>query len=196
MIIDATVILNRLLDRADLTENEAGDLMQLLTDEALPQAMSGALLIALRAKGETADEVRGFAKRDAQTGSTAGTRIPAGIVAADIVGTGGDGSGSLNISTGTALLAAGCGVPIVKHGNRSVSSKSGSADVLEAMGVPLPEDPERVDAPVCPSVDSRILVCAVFPSGDEGDRAGTRGDGRAHRVQYSGSADESGDAAV
>jgi anthranilate phosphoribosyltransferase len=139
MIIDATVILNRLLDRADLTENEAGDLMQLLTDEALPQAMSGALLSALRAKGETADEVRGFAK--AMRKLALRTSIPDGIVAADIVGTGGDGSGSLNISTGTALLTAGCGVPIVKHGNRSVSSKSGSADVLESMGVPLPADP-------------------------------------------------------
>jgi anthranilate phosphoribosyltransferase len=68
------------------------------------------------------------------------TTIPPGLVAADIVGTGGDASGSLNISTGTALVAAGCGVSIIKHGNRSVSSKSGSADVLEVMGVPLPTD--------------------------------------------------------
>jgi anthranilate phosphoribosyltransferase len=139
MTADATAILDRLLNRDNLTENEAGDLMQLLTDETLPQAMSGALLIALRAKSETAEEVRGFAK--AMRKLARKTRIPTGIVAADIVGTGGDGSGSLNISTGTALLAAGCGVPIVKHGNRSVSSKSGSADVLEAMGVPLPADP-------------------------------------------------------
>jgi len=139
MTADATAILDRLLNRDNLTENEAGDLMQLLTDEALSQAMSGALLIALRAKSETAEEVRGFAK--AMRKLARKTRIPTGIVAADIVGTGGDGSGSLNISTGTALLAAGCGVPIVKHGNRSVSSKSGSADVLEAMGVPFPADP-------------------------------------------------------
>jgi anthranilate phosphoribosyltransferase len=138
MTIDAKAILDRLLARDNLTEDEAGDLMRLLTDEALPQAMSGALLIALRSKGETAGEVRGFAK--AMRTLARETNIPDGIMAADIVGTGGDGSGSLNISTGTALLTAGCGVPVVKHGNRSVSSKSGSADVLEAIGVPLPKD--------------------------------------------------------
>jgi len=139
MAIDAKAILDRLLNSDNLTENEAGDLMRMLTDEALPQAMSSALLIALRAKGETADEVRGFAEAMRELAKP--TRIPTGIMAADIVGTGGDGSGSLNISTGTALLAAGCGVPVVKHGNRSVSSRSGSADVLETMGVPLPADP-------------------------------------------------------
>jgi anthranilate phosphoribosyltransferase len=138
MTIDAKVTLNRLLNHDNLTENEASDLMRLLTDETLPQAMSGALLIALRTKGETAEEVRGFA--EAMRSLAKQTTIPPGLVAADIVGTGGDASGSLNISTGTALVAAGCGVSIVKHGNRSVSSKSGSADVLEVMGVPLPTD--------------------------------------------------------
>ena len=140
MSIDAKVILNRLLSGANLTESEAGDVMRLLTDESLPQAMSAALLIALRQKGETADEVRGFAKAMRELAKT--TALPDGLVAADVVGTGGDNSGSVNISTGTALLAAGCGVPVVKHGNRSVSSKSGSADVLETLGVPLPKDPE------------------------------------------------------
>jgi anthranilate phosphoribosyltransferase len=140
MSIEAKQILDRLLARENLTEAQAGDLMRLLTNEELPQAMSAGLLIALRAKGETADEVRGFAT--AMRTLAKATRIPDGMVAADIVGTGGDGSGSLNISTGTALLTAGCGVPVIKHGNRSVSSKSGSADVLEAMGVPLPKSPE------------------------------------------------------
>jgi anthranilate phosphoribosyltransferase len=139
MTIDANTTLDRLLNHENLTATEASELMRLLTDEALPQAMSGALLIALRAKGETAEEVRGFA--EAMRALAEETQIPAGIVAADIVGTGGDGSGSLNISTGTALVTAGCGVSVVKHGNRSVSSKSGSADVLEAMGVPLPSGP-------------------------------------------------------
>jgi anthranilate phosphoribosyltransferase len=139
MSIDAKNILDRLLDGDNLTESEAGEVMQLLTDEALPQAMSAALLIALRQKGESAEEVRGFAQAMRVLAKT--TRLPNGLAAADVVGTGGDKSGSVNISTGTALLAAGCGVPIVKHGNRSVSSKSGSADVLEALGVPLPKEP-------------------------------------------------------
>lgn len=137
MSIDAKNTLNRLLNGDDLTESEAGEVMHLLTDEALPQAMSAALLIALRQKGETAEEVRGFAKAMRELAKT--IQLPGSLAAADVVGTGGDHSGSVNISTGTALLAAGCGVPVVKHGNRSVSSKSGSADVLEVLGVPLPK---------------------------------------------------------
>jgi anthranilate phosphoribosyltransferase len=115
MSIEASTILDRLLGGGNLAENEAGEVIQLLTDEALPQAMSAALLIALRQKGETAEEVRGFAKAMRKLATT--TRLPSGLAAADVVGTGGDKSGSVNISTGTALLAAGCGVPVVKHGN-------------------------------------------------------------------------------
>lgn len=144
MSIDAKLMLNRLLSGGNLTEGEAGEVMRLLTDEALPQAMSAALLIALRQKGETADEVRGFAKAMRELATA--TSLPEGPAAVDVVGTGGDNSGSVNISTGTALLAAACGVPVIKHGNRSVSSKSGSADVLETLGVPLPKDPESAMA--------------------------------------------------
>ncbi len=138
MSIDAKKTLNRLLAGEDLTESQGADLMRLLADEALPPAMSAALLIALRVKGETADELRGFATamRDLATEVT----LPAGKTVIDIVGTGGDGSGSVNISTGTALLAAACGLTVIKHGNRSVSSRSGSADVLEALGIPIPRD--------------------------------------------------------
>ncbi|MEO8225685.1 MAG: anthranilate phosphoribosyltransferase, partial [Gammaproteobacteria bacterium] len=134
-----TTTLEQLLDRVDLAETDAAALMRALTDEALSPAMASALLVALRAKGETAAEVRGFAT--VMRGLALPFELPAGMPAADIVGTGGDGSGSLNLSTGAALLAAACGQPIVKHGNRSVSSKSGSADVLEALGVALPADP-------------------------------------------------------
>lgn len=141
---EARNILNRLLNAEDLTEPEAADLMRMLADEDLPQPLSAALLIALRLKGETPEEVRGFATAMRELART--TELPAGVVAADVVGTGGDGSGSVNLSTGTALLAAGCGIPIVKHGNRSVSSKSGSADVLEALGVPLPDSPDAAVA--------------------------------------------------
>jgi len=144
MSIDARVVLNRLLADEDLGETEAADLMRLLADKALPRAMSAALLIALRIKGETAEEVRGFATAMRELART--VCLPDGLPAIDIVGTGGDGSGSVNISTGTALLAAACGLPVVKHGNRSVSSKSGSADVLEALGLVLPDGPEAVSA--------------------------------------------------
>ncbi len=141
MNIDANGVLNRLLNGEDLTEAEASDLMRLLTDEDLPPAMSAALLIALRVKGETADEVRGFA--GAMRDLARATALPEGMtVAADVVGTGGDASGSVNLSTGAALLTAACGVPVIKHGNRSVSSKSGSYDVLVALGAPVPDGPE------------------------------------------------------
>jgi anthranilate phosphoribosyltransferase len=138
MPIEPKEILNRLLEGENLTEAEAAELMCLLTDESLPAAVTAGILVALRAKGETADEVRGFAR--SMRSLAVKPEVPEGIAAADSVGTGGDGSGSLNLSTGTALLAAACGIPMIKHGNRSVSSKSGSADVLAALGVPQPED--------------------------------------------------------
>ena len=131
--------LAHLLDGRDLSEDQAASLMSELAMGELPPARAGALLAALRAKGETADEIRGFARE--MRARALVPPIAEGIAAADCVGTGGDGSGSYNLSTGTALLAAACGVPMVKHGNRSVSSKSGSADVLEALGLQLPQDP-------------------------------------------------------
>lgn len=116
----------------------AADVLRGLTDEDCPPALAAGLLVALRAKGETAAEIRGFA--DAMRGLARRPELGAVAGLTDIVGTGGDASGSLNLSTGTALLAAACGVPVVKHGNRSVSSRSGSADVLEALGLKLPLD--------------------------------------------------------
>jgi len=132
------VVLDALLERRDLSEGAAFELMISLTDPAMPPAMTGALLAALRIKGATAAEVRGFA--GAMRSLARRPQIPNGPPVVDVVGTGGDGSGSLNLSTGTALLAAACGIRVAKHGNRSVSSRSGSADVLEALGLPLPLD--------------------------------------------------------
>jgi anthranilate phosphoribosyltransferase len=131
-------ILERLLQRRDLAEIEAADLLVSLTDPAVAPAMAGALLAALRAKGITPDEVRGFA--GAMRGLARRPELPPGPPAVDVVGTGGDASGSFNLSTGAALLVAATGVRVVKHGNRSVSSRSGSADLLEALGMPLPLD--------------------------------------------------------
>ncbi|MGA8706287.1 MAG: anthranilate phosphoribosyltransferase [Steroidobacteraceae bacterium] len=131
-------LLERLLDGVSLSEPEAAQLLGTLTDSQLPPAMAGALLAALRAKGVTADELRGFAGRMRALAKR--PALPALTDAVDIVGTGGDRSGSLNLSTGSALLAAACGLPVFKHGNRSISSRAGSADVLEALGLPLPLD--------------------------------------------------------
>jgi len=129
-------LLDSLLDGNDLSEQQACDLMHKLAEGELPAALAGAFLAGLRAKGETADEIRGFAT--AMRELALHPEIPDGAPTVDTVGTGGDGSGSLNLSTGTGLLAAACGARVVKHGNRSVSSRSGSADMLESLGMPLP----------------------------------------------------------
>ena len=133
--------LETLLQRRDLTEAQAGELMRELTDADLAPVMSAALLIALRSKGVTAAEVRGFAS--AMRMLARKPDLAPGLDAIDIVGTGGDGSGSFNLSTGAALLTAACGLPVIKHGNRSVSSRCGSADLVEALGFILPLDEHR-----------------------------------------------------
>jgi len=134
-------VLEQLLERRDLSEVEAAALLELLTANDLAPAMAGALLSALRAKGVTAAEVRGFA--GAMRALARKPAFPTAPDAIDIVGTGGDSSGSLNLSTGAALLAAACGLPEVKHGNRSVTSRSGSADLIEQLGFTLPLDEHR-----------------------------------------------------
>ncbi len=131
-----SALLDRLLDGVDISEAQAFGLMQDLAGGEMPAALAGAMLAALRAKGETADEIRGFAT--AMRELAVKPDIADGAPTVDTVGTGGDGSGSLNLSTGTGLLAAAAGARVVKHGNRSISSKSGSADMLESLGMPLP----------------------------------------------------------
>ena len=137
--------LDRLLNRQDLSRQEAGELLAALTSGSLDPALAGALLTALRAKGETSDELAGFAAAM----RAAARRPPLAGDLVDIVGTGGDNSCSHNLSTGSALLAAACGLRVAKHGNRAVSSACGSADVLEALGCDLPRDgnaaAERLD---------------------------------------------------
>jgi anthranilate phosphoribosyltransferase len=128
-------LLDRVLDGADLSVDQADTLMRTLAKGELAPAQAGALLAGLRAKGETADEVRGFAR--AMRALSVEPPISSERRLVDTCGTGGDGSHSLNLSTGAALLAAACGAEVVKHGNRSVSSRSGSADVLERLGVPV-----------------------------------------------------------
>jgi anthranilate phosphoribosyltransferase len=131
-----SALLDQLLDGKSLSEHQANALMHKLAEGDMPAALAGALLAGLRAKGETPEEIRGFAT--AMRDLAVHPAIPDGAPTVDTVGTGGDGSGSLNLSTGTGLLAAACGARVVKHGNRSVSSRSGSADMLECLGMPLP----------------------------------------------------------
>ncbi len=133
-----SMLLDALLDGESLTEKQAHDFMCDLADGEMPEALAGAFLAGLRSKGETADEIRGFAT--AMRELALRPEIPEGPPTVDTVGTGGDGSGSFNLSTGTGLLAAACGSRVVKHGNRSISSKSGSADMLESLGMTLPLD--------------------------------------------------------
>jgi len=119
----------------DLSRAEANALMRQFTDPDVTDAWKAAALVALRIKGETALEVAGCA--EAMREAAVPVHAPAAI---DIVGTGGDGSDSFNVSTTTALVVAGAGVPVAKHGNRAVSSKCGSADVLEEIGISLAPD--------------------------------------------------------
>lgn len=114
-----------------LTGTEAEAAFSALFDGAATPAQIGGLLMALRVRGETVDEIAAAARAMRKRMN----RIQAPEGAIDIVGTGGDGKGTLNISTATAFVVAGAGVPVAKHGNRNLSSKSGSADALTAMGI-------------------------------------------------------------
>jgi anthranilate phosphoribosyltransferase len=136
--------LERLLERGSLSEAEASATLLALTDAATPPAMAGAVLAALRAKGVAPDELRGFAKSMRTLARR--PEIPAGSPLVDMVGTGGDGSGSFNLSTGAALLVAAMGIRVAKHGTSSISSKSGSADVVRALGLTLPLDEKQAGA--------------------------------------------------
>ncbi|MCJ8330734.1 MAG: anthranilate phosphoribosyltransferase [Lentisphaeria bacterium] len=139
--MDFTTLFKQLIAGNDLSRQEMTEIMDALMDGELSQAQTGAFLTALSIKGETIDEIAAAAdsmRRHA-------TKIDAGeqpIV--DTCGTGGDGASTFNISTTAAFIAAGAGVKIAKHGNRSVSSKCGSADVLKALGVNLEVDADRV----------------------------------------------------
>ncbi|GHF07119.1 anthranilate phosphoribosyltransferase [Amycolatopsis deserti] len=133
-------LLNQLIAGADLSaEDTAWAMDQVMSGEATP-AQVGGFLVALRAKGETPAEITGLA--DAMLAHARRVRISRDAV--DIVGTGGDRSGSVNISTMASLVTAAAGVPVVKHGNRAASSKAGTADVLEALGVAIDLPPEGV----------------------------------------------------
>src|SRR5918992_176858 len=134
--------LERLLERRDLTREEARTVMEeVMRGEATP-AQIGGFLVALRLKGETADEIAGCA--EAMRAHVLSVS-PARDDLVDTAGTGGDGARTFNISTAAALVAAAAGAGVAKHGNRAVSSASGSADVLEALGFDLQQPPPRIE---------------------------------------------------
>ena len=130
-----------LLDGRDLSREEAREVMgEIMAGEATPGQVGG-FLVALRAKGETADEIAGCA--EAMRAHVLPVQ-PARDDVVDVVGTGGDAARTFNISTTAAIVAAAAGAAVAKHGNRAVSSASGSADVLEALGFELDQPPDRI----------------------------------------------------
>jgi anthranilate phosphoribosyltransferase len=136
----AKIVTSQHLDEAQMT----AVMDEIMTGQAT-DAQIGSFITALRMKGETIDEITGAARvmREKATFVDTGIDTSSGLLM-DIVGTGGDGSGTFNVSTTTAFVVAGAGVPVAKHGNRAVSSSCGSADVLEALGADLNMTPERM----------------------------------------------------
>ena len=132
----------KLLDGHDLTREEACESMRTIMRGEATQAQIAGFLVALRAKGETADEIAGCAEAMREHVLRVNPKRDDLV---DIVGTGGDGANTYNISTAAALVAAGAGAAIAKHGNRAASSASGAADVLEALGFRLELPPERIE---------------------------------------------------
>jgi len=141
---DHKILLNRLLAGKDLSSGEMEAFIGAIMDGGIDDVVVAAILVALRAKGETGSEVAAAAR--AMRARSLPVTIANPGLAVDTCGTGGDGAETINISTAAALLAAAAGVPVAKHGNRSVSSRCGSADVLEAAGVRLDQRPEDMAA--------------------------------------------------
>ncbi len=133
--------LTAMLDGRDLSRDDARAVMDEIMAGEATQAQIGGFLVALRMKGETPDEIAGFAEAIRARGVSV---APQRVDLVDTAGTGGDGQATINISTAAALVAAAAGAGVAKHGNRAVSSASGSADVLEALGFVLDPPPERI----------------------------------------------------
>jgi anthranilate phosphoribosyltransferase len=133
--------IHMLVNNINLSESEMAECMREIMEGKATDAQIGAFLSALSMKGETVEEITGAAKIMREKATT--IRAPEGVL--DTCGTGGDMSHTFNISTTVAFVVAGTGLPVAKHGNRSVSSRSGSADVLEALGVKIDLPPGKVE---------------------------------------------------
>ncbi|MCL6494970.1 MAG: anthranilate phosphoribosyltransferase, partial [Ignavibacterium sp.] len=134
-------LIQKLVEGGSLTEEEAMGAMNCIMDGEATPAQIGSFITALRMKGETIEEITGCAKVMREKADRIAPKVEYYI---DTCGTGGDGSNTFNISTAAAFVASAGGVPVAKHGNRSVSSRSGSADVLEALGVNISLTPVQV----------------------------------------------------
>ncbi len=137
--------LNRIVSRKDLTEDQMSEMLVEIFTGEITDAQIGAFMAALATKGETFEELAGAAKAMRRKAKRIQTSADAVV---DTCGTGGDGASTFNISTTTAFVVAGAGVTVAKHGNRSISSQCGSADLLEALGVNLAVEPEIVEEAV------------------------------------------------
>lgn len=140
MTFDPTALLRRLVAGDDLGRAEVADLFGRLMDGEIDDALKAGILVALAAKGEVVEELAGAAEAMRERVRAVPHRWDDLV---DTCGTGGDGAGTFNISTAAAIVAASCGARVAKHGNRSVSSQCGSADVLEALGVAVESTPEQ-----------------------------------------------------
>ena len=147
-LLNFSGLLQQLLDHESLSVEQAVSLMQGWLTDTIPPALSGAILIALQAKGISSSELAGMAQvLQAQAAVPSSSTLHATPLI-DTCGTGGDGASTFNISTAVAFVAAAAGVRVAKHGNRSASSRVGSADVLEALGIHLSAPPEKIRAAI------------------------------------------------
>ena len=176
-----------IVEGGTLTMDEARQAMGAVMDgEATPSQLA-ALLMGLRMRGETVEELAGFAS--AMRERVIRVEAPEGTI--DVVGTGGDGSGTFNISTTAALVVAACGVPVAKHGNRAITSKSGSADVLDALGIRIDHDATSAARAIV-ELGIRVPVRAVVSPGDAPCGPDAAGDRRPDRVQSARPDDQPG----
>jgi anthranilate phosphoribosyltransferase len=155
---DLKSIIGKVATGATLSREEAASAFDsMMSGEATPSQMGG-LLMALRVRGETVDEITGAVS--AMRGKMLRVQAPADAV--DVVGTGGDGSGSVNVSTCASFIVAGAGVPVAKHGNRALSSRSGAADVLASLGVKIDLTPEQVGRCVVGPTRVELATRTIF----------------------------------
>ena len=174
MITDAIA---KLVEGESLTQAEAAATMSDIMEERATAAQFGAFVTALRLKGETAEEIAGMA----QVMREKALRVQTDLPVTDTCGTGGDGCGTFNVSTAAALVVAAAGHPVAKHGNRGMSSRCGSADVLEALGVNVTLGPGG-GRPLHRGHRDRLHVRPDLPPGDEVRRPLAPGDRDSDRL--------------